>query len=146
MSSVAQQAMTWVPVLNVVLTMIFYAMFVVIFPLFLFPKTGVSTLKGYMGGFFYLAAWGPIYVLLHMFLMDRMARTMAAEAPGGLTLFGWGGADAVVDDMASMAGVLMMSVPVLAGARCWRRRVFCGFVFVIGAERSGSGSDRADDG
>ena len=115
MSSVAQQAMTWVPVLNVVLTMIFYAMFVVVFPLFLFPKTGVSTLKGYMGGFFYLAAWGPIYVLLHMFLMDRMARTMAAEAPGGLTLFGWGGADAVVDDMASMAGVLMMSVPVLAG-------------------------------
>lgn len=115
MSSIAQQAMTWVPVLNAVLTMIFYAMFVVVFPLFLFPKTGVATLKGYMGGFFYLAAWGPIYVLLHMFLMDRMARQMSAEAPTGLTLAGWGGADAVVDDMSTMAGMLMMSVPVLAG-------------------------------
>lgn len=115
MSSIAQQAMTWVPVLNAVLTMIFYAMFVVVFPLFLFPKTGVATLKGYMGGFFYLAAWGPIYVLLHMFLMDWMARQMTAEAPTGLTLAGWGGADAVVDDMSTMAGMLMMSVPVLAG-------------------------------
>lgn len=115
MSSIAQQAMTWVPVLNAILTMIFYAMFVVVFPLFLFPKTGVATLKGYMGGFFYLAAWGPIYVLLHMFLMDRMARQMVAEAPGGLTLAGWGGADAVVDDMSTMAGMLMISVPVLAG-------------------------------
>ncbi|NBW75750.1 MAG: conjugal transfer protein TraG [Sphingomonadaceae bacterium] len=115
MTGIAQQAMTWVPVLNVILTMIFYAMFVVVFPLFLFPKTGVSTLKGYFGGFFYLAAWGPIYVLLHMFLMDRMARMMTAETPGGLTLAGWGGADAVTDDMATMAGMLMMSVPVLAG-------------------------------
>ena len=57
-SAIAQGAMKWVPVLNIVLTVVFYAMFPVIFPLFLMPKTGVSTLRGYGTGFFYLAAWG----------------------------------------------------------------------------------------
>ena len=32
--------MKWVPILNVVLTVVFYAMFPVIFPLFLMPTTG----------------------------------------------------------------------------------------------------------
>jgi conjugal transfer mating pair stabilization protein TraG len=114
MTSVAQQAMVWVPVLNIVLTLVFYAMFPVIFPLFLFPGTGIPALKGYLAGFFYLAAWGPIYVLLHMFVMDRAASEMAAAAPGGLSLAGWGGIQAVNQDTATLAGFLMMSVPVLA--------------------------------
>jgi conjugal transfer mating pair stabilization protein TraG len=114
MTSVAQQAMVWVPVLNIVLTLVFYAMFPVIFPLFLFPRTGVPTLKGYLAGFFYLAAWGPLYVLLHMFVMDRIASEMAAAAPGGLSLASWGGIQSVNLDTATLAGFLMMSVPVLA--------------------------------
>src|SRR3546814_346243 len=61
-NSIAQQAMAWVPILNIVLTVVFFAMFPVVFPLFLMPQTGVSTLKGYVTGFFYLAAWGPFYV------------------------------------------------------------------------------------
>ncbi|MFT2525998.1 conjugal transfer protein TraG N-terminal domain-containing protein, partial [Escherichia coli] len=63
-TSIAQQAMTWVPLLNIVLTVVFYAMFPVIFPLFLMPQTGPSALRGYVTGFFYLAAWGPLYVVL----------------------------------------------------------------------------------
>ena len=114
MTSVAQQAMVWVPVLNIVLTLVFYAMFPVIFPLFLFPRTGIAALKGYLAGFFYLAAWGPIYVLLHMFVMDRIASEMTAAAPGGITLAGWGGIQAVNQDTATLAGFLIMSVPVLA--------------------------------
>lgn len=114
MTSVAQQAMVWVPVLNIVLTLVFYAMFPVIFPLFLFPRTGIPTLKGYLAGFFYLAAWGPLYVLLHMFVMDRIASEMAAAAPGGISLAGWGGIQAVNQDTATLAGFLIMSVPVLA--------------------------------
>src|SRR5690606_14969504 len=39
-SSIAQNAMKWVPILNVVLTVVFYALFPVLFPLFLMPKTG----------------------------------------------------------------------------------------------------------
>ena len=63
--------MKWVPILNIVLTVVFYAMFPVLFPLFLMPETGVSTLRGYVTGFFYLAAWGPLYVVLHMIMMGR---------------------------------------------------------------------------
>ncbi len=114
MTSVAQQAMVWVPVLNIVLTLVFYAMFPVIFPLFLFPRTGIPALKGYLAGFFYLAAWGPLYVLLHMFIMDRIASEMAAAAPGGISLAGWGGIQAVNQDTATLAGFLIMSVPALA--------------------------------
>ncbi|MCP6177647.1 conjugal transfer protein TraG N-terminal domain-containing protein, partial [Klebsiella pneumoniae] len=47
-NSIAQQAMSWVPILNIVLTVVFYAMFPVIFPLFLMPQTGVGALKGYL--------------------------------------------------------------------------------------------------
>ena len=57
-NSIAQQAMAWVPILNIVLTVVFFAMFPVIFPLFLLPQTGLGTLKGYAMGFFYLASWG----------------------------------------------------------------------------------------
>jgi conjugal transfer mating pair stabilization protein TraG len=72
-ASIAENAMKWVPLLNVVLTVVFYAMFPVIFPLFLLPKTGPLALRGYVTGFFYLAAWGPLFVILHMMLMFKGA-------------------------------------------------------------------------
>ena len=113
-TSIAQQAMTWVPLLNIVLTVVFYAMFPVIFPLFLMPQTGPLALRGYLTGFFYLAAWGPLYVVLHMFVMDRTIAAMKAAAPSGMTMAGMEGIDAVSADTATIAGFLMMSVPFLA--------------------------------
>ncbi|MEE4212346.1 MAG: conjugal transfer protein TraG N-terminal domain-containing protein, partial [Parvularcula sp.] len=99
---------------NIVLTVVFYAMFPVIFPLFLIPRTGMTVLKGYFTGFFYLAAWGPLYVVLHMFIMDRTAESMNAAAPGAITMAGMAGIDAVNTDTATIAGFLMMSIPFLA--------------------------------
>ena len=113
-TSITQQAMTWVPLLNIVLTVVFYAMFPVIFPLFLVPRTGVTALKGYFTGFFYLAAWGPLYAVLHMFIMDRASDSLNATAPGGITMAGMAGIDAVNADTATIAGFLMMSIPFLA--------------------------------
>lgn len=114
MTTTAEQGLIWIPVLNVVLTLVFYALFPVVFPLLLFPRTGIATLKGYFAGFFYLAAWGPLYVLIHMFIMDRLVAQTNAAAPGGVSLVNWAGIDAVNQDIATMAGFLMMSVPVLA--------------------------------
>jgi len=114
-TSISQQAMTWVPLLNIVLVVVFYAMFPVIFPLFLMPQTGVQALKGYLTGFFYLAAWGPLYAVLHMFIMGREESAMAATAPGGITMSTIEGIDAVNADTATIAGFLMMSIPFLAG-------------------------------
>jgi len=113
-TSIADQAMTWVPLLNIVLTVVFYAMFPVIFPLFLLPQTGVPAVKGYFTGFFYLAAWGPLYAVLHMFIMDRTARAMQAVSDGGVTMASMAGIDAVNADTATIAGFMMMSIPFLA--------------------------------
>ena len=113
-TSIAQQAMTWVPLLGIVLTVVFYAMFPVLFPLFLFPRTGVPTLKGYATGFFYLASWGPLYVVLHMFVMSRAADAVRAVAPDGPTLLVTDGIQSVNNDISTVAGFLMMSVPFLA--------------------------------
>lgn len=114
MTTAAEQGLIWIPVLNVVLTVVFYALFPVVFPLLLFPRTGIATLKGYFAGFFYLAAWGPIYVLIHSFVMDRLAAQSRALAGRGVTLGNWSGIAGVNQDIATMAGFLMMSVPVLA--------------------------------
>ncbi len=113
-SAIAQGAMKWVPILNIVLTVVFYAMFPVIFPLFLFPRTGVSTLKGYTVGFFYLAAWGPLYVILHMILMSRGMSAANAIAPGGSTLGSFAGIGAVNDETAVLAGYMIATIPFLA--------------------------------
>jgi conjugal transfer mating pair stabilization protein TraG len=113
-NSIAQQAMAWVPILNIVLTVVFFAMFPVIFPLFLMPQTGVSTLRGYAMGFFYLAAWGPLYVILHMVCMTRAEGAATGIAGGGMTLGSYAGIGAVNGETATIAGFMLMSIPFLA--------------------------------
>ena len=113
-NSIAQQAMSWVPILNIVLTVVFYAMFPVIFPLFLMPQTGVAALKGYLTGFFYLAAWGPLYVILHMICMTRATGAAQGVAEGGTSLGTYAGIGAVNAETATIAGFMLMSVPFLA--------------------------------
>ena len=115
-SSIASNAMKWVPLLNIVLTVLFYALFPVIFPLFLMPKSGPVALKGYITGFFYLAAWGPLFVILHMMLMSKGAADMSAVAGSeGLTLASFTGMADVNSDIGILAGYLIASVPFLAG-------------------------------
>lgn len=113
-NSIAQQAMAWVPILNIVLTVVFFAMFPVIFPLFLMPQTGLASLKGYAMGFFYLAAWGPLYVILHMICMTRAEAAAAGVAAGGVTLGTYAGIGAVNGETATIAGFMLMSIPFLA--------------------------------
>ena len=115
-SSIAHNAMKWVPILNVVLTVVFYALFPVLFPLFLMPKTGPLALRGYVTGFFYLAAWGPLFVILHMILMFKGASDVAAVSGStGLSLATFGGMSDVNSDIGVLAGYLVASVPFLAG-------------------------------
>ncbi|WP_431470141.1 conjugal transfer protein TraG N-terminal domain-containing protein [Sphingosinithalassobacter sp. LHW66-3] len=115
-SSIAHNAMKWVPILNIVLTVVFYALFPVLFPLFLMPKTGPLALRGYVTGFFYLAAWGPLFVILHMILMFKGASDVAAASGStGLSLATFGGMSDVNSDIGVLAGYLVASVPFLAG-------------------------------
>ena len=115
-SSIAHNAMKWVPILNVVLTVVFYALFPVLFPLFLMPRTGPIALRGYVTGFFYLAAWGPLFVILHMILMFKGAGDVAAAGGStGLSLSTFAGMSDVNSDIGILAGYLVASIPFLAG-------------------------------
>jgi conjugal transfer mating pair stabilization protein TraG len=116
-NSIGATAMKWVPLLNIVLTVVFYALFPIAFPIFLLPRGGVSALKGYVTGFFYLAAWGPLYVILHMILMLKAGADVAAvgaAGDGGVTLASYVGIAGVTDDIGILAGYLIASVPFLA--------------------------------
>lgn len=114
--SIAHAAMKWVPVLNIVLTVVFYALFPVLFPLFLMPRSGPYALKGYLAGFFYLAAWGPLYVILHMVMMFKGAAEVAGASSGsGLTLASFTAMTEANDDIGLLAGYLVASIPFLAG-------------------------------
>lgn len=117
-SSISYAAMKWVPLLNIVLTVVFYALFPILFPLFLFPRTGPTALTGYITGFFYLAVWGPLYVILNMILMMKTssdAIAVASAATPGLTLASYVGISGVTSDASLLAGYLIASVPFLAG-------------------------------
>ena len=117
-SSISYAAMKWVPLLNIVLTVLFYALFPILFPLFLFPRTGPTALTGYITGFFYLAVWGPLYVILNMILMIKTSSDAVATASTvtpGLTLASYVGISGVMSDASLLAGYLIASVPFLAG-------------------------------
>ncbi len=113
-NSIGTQAMTWVPLLHIVLTCAFYALFPILFPLWLIPQTGVMAMKAFFTSFFYLAAWGPLYVIIHMFIMYRTESSLSAISPNGITPAGIAGIDAVNLEAASTAGMLLIAVPVLA--------------------------------
>jgi conjugal transfer mating pair stabilization protein TraG len=116
-SSIGATAMKWVPLLNIVLTVVFYALFPIAFPIFLLPGGGVGALNGYVTGFFYLAAWGPLYVILHMILMLKAGADVSAagaSGDGGVTLASYVGIAGVTDDIGILAGYLIASIPFLA--------------------------------
>jgi conjugal transfer mating pair stabilization protein TraG len=113
-TAITSQAMTWVPMLNIILNIVFYAMFPVIFPLFLFPNTGVQTLKSYITGFFYLSAWGPLYAVLHMVVQTKLGVDMQGTAPDGIAPATIHAIKSVNMDLANLAGFLMMSIPFIA--------------------------------
>ncbi|MDO6414399.1 conjugal transfer protein TraG N-terminal domain-containing protein [Sphingomonas sp. BIUV-7] len=110
--AVAHNAMEWVPILCVVLTVVFYALFPIIFPLFLMPGTGVGALRGYVTGFFYLAAWGPLYVILNMVVTLREHTQLASTAK--LSMLSFNDMASINANTAVLAGYLVASIPFIA--------------------------------
>ena len=114
-STIASGAMKWVPLLNIVLTVVFYSLFPILFLLMLLPTNGMAVAKGYITGFFYLAAWGPLFVILNMIFMSRWQDSLASwGASGGMTAANFSGISAVNQDVGALAGYMIMSVPFIA--------------------------------
>lgn len=124
-SAIGASALKWVPLLKVVLETVYYASFPLALFMMLALPTGWSILKGYAGGFVWLAAWGPISAILHMIVLESASgyyRSAGLTTSDGtvndvvLSLSNLYQMQAVEADVGSVAGYLMMSVPFLATA------------------------------
>ncbi|NEX91203.1 conjugal transfer protein TraG N-terminal domain-containing protein [Caulobacter sp. 17J65-9] len=107
-----------VPLLKIVVEVMLIGIFPVLFPIFLLPKMGPMMIKGYISGFVGLQAWGPLYVILNKIMMGQAVKESSAAAffPGelpGLRLSNVEAIGSVNADIASLAGTMLMSIPVL---------------------------------
>lgn len=116
MGGVAAKA---VPLLKILTELLIIGIFPVLFPAMLLPNMGLKVLQGYFGGFLYLQLWAPMYVILHTIMMWRSTTDTAAAAyiPGtspGLKLANLEAIGTLNGDIANLAGLLALSIPVLA--------------------------------
>ncbi len=123
-SAIGASSLKWVPLLKIALETVYYGAF----PLALFMMMspfGMAVLKGYFGGFVWLASWGPISALLHWIVLESAAgyyRSAGFTTTDGtindvvLSLSNLYQMQSVEADIGAVAGYLMMSVPFLATA------------------------------
>jgi conjugal transfer mating pair stabilization protein TraG len=109
--------------LKIVIDLLFVGMFPILFPMFLLPHIGPKMLQGYGVGFFYLQLWGPMYVIVHKVIMTAAeAQTGAAAAlPAnpdgpGFNLMTLAGVNTVNANIQTVAGMMILMIPVIAGA------------------------------
>ncbi|GAA0206517.1 conjugal transfer mating pair stabilization protein TraG [Brevundimonas nasdae] len=116
MGGVAEKA---VPLLKILTELLILGIFPVIFPAMLLPGMTMRIMQGYFGGFLYLQLWGPMYVILHTIMMwksavDTAAATYIPGATAGLKLANLEAVSGLNAEIASLAGYLSLSIPVLA--------------------------------
>ena len=117
LGGVAEKAIV---ILKIVVDLLFIGMFPVLFPAFLLPGLGPRMIQGYLTGFLYLQLWGPMYVIVHKISMGTAATKSAAAAyipdsAPGIKIANLEAIGSVNADIAGVAGVMTMMIPVLAG-------------------------------
>ncbi|MCG7625923.1 conjugal transfer protein TraG N-terminal domain-containing protein [Epibacterium sp. Ofav1-8] len=120
-SAVGISALKWVPLLKIVFEAIYYASFPLAMIMMMTPMVW-NVMKGYFGGFVWLAAWDPISAILHSIVMKASSgyyrEAMGSFSSGSLefqmSFANYLGVRAVEQDVGTIAGYLMMSVPFMA--------------------------------
>lgn len=109
-------------VLKIVVDCLFIGMFPILFPCFLLPGMGPKMLQGYVAGFFYLQLWGPMYVIVHQIIMSTSyvqtgaAGALPGAAANGFNLQTIDGINSVNANIQTVAGMMILMIPVLAAA------------------------------
>ena len=123
-SAVGISALKWVPLLKIVFESIYYAAFPLAMLMMMTPMVW-TVLKGYFGGFVWLAAWDPLTAVLHSIVMKASSgyyrEAMGSYSVSGgidysMTFANFLGVRAVEQDVGTIAGYLMMSVPFMSFA------------------------------
>ncbi|WP_342075145.1 conjugal transfer protein TraG N-terminal domain-containing protein [Yoonia sp. SS1-5] len=125
--AVGANALSWVPYLKIVFENLYYGAFPIALALMMTPLC-LSVIRGYFGGFVWLASWEPLSAILHSLMMnataERFQTITSASTSGAYTdsIMNWAnhfGVYSVGQDVAVMAGYLMMSIPFVAAAIFW---------------------------
>ena len=120
-SVVGISALKWVPLIKIVFESIYLAAFPLAVLMMMTPLIW-TVMRGYFGGFIWLAAWDPLSAILHSIVL-KASSGYYREAMGSydngsinyvMSFANNLGIRAVEQDVGSMAGYLMMSVPFLA--------------------------------
>ncbi|MDV4146453.1 conjugal transfer protein TraG N-terminal domain-containing protein [Shimia sp. FJ5] len=120
-SAVGISALKWVPLLKIVFESLYYAAFPLAMLMMLTPMVW-GVMKGYFGGFVWLAAWDPLSAILHSIVMKASSgyyrEAMGSYSDGAMSysmsFANHLGVRAVEQDVGTIAGYLMMSVPFVA--------------------------------
>ena len=120
-SVVGISALKWVPLLKIVFESIYLAAFPLAVVMMMTPLIW-TVMKGYFGGFVWLAAWDPLSAILHSIVLKASSgyyrEAMGSYDDGSINyVMSFAnnlGIRAVEQDVGSMAGYLMMSIPFLA--------------------------------
>lgn len=125
--AIGANALSWVPYLKIVFENLYYGAFPMALALMMTPLC-LNVIRGYFGGFVWLASWEPLSAILHSLMMnasvERFQTITSASTSGAYTtsVMSWAnhfGVHSIGQDVAAMAGYLMMSVPFVAAAIFW---------------------------
>ena len=121
-AAIGANAAKWVPLLKIVMETLYYAAFPLAVFMMMTPLAPM-VFKGYCGGFVWIAAWEPLSAILHSVVIKastgfyRSAGAVTSDGSVSDVVLSWAnhyGIRAVEQDVGSVAGYLMMSVPFLA--------------------------------
>jgi conjugal transfer mating pair stabilization protein TraG len=115
--TIGDMAAYWLPLMKNVLEATLYGTFIFVFLLLLFPF-GPAILKNYIASLLWIQCWAPLYAILNLFIhfyaQSRCYSVMQMGQAPGLTLATISPLAQVNADIASLAGYLSLSVPLLA--------------------------------
>ncbi|MEP2780823.1 MAG: conjugal transfer protein TraG N-terminal domain-containing protein [Pseudoruegeria sp.] len=120
--AVGNQALSWVPYLKIVFENLYYGAFPLALLLMMTPLAG-QVARGYFGGFVWLASWEPLSAILHSIVLNtsanqyRQVTTTGTDGVSDGAVVSWAnhfGVYAVEQDVAALAGNMMMSIPFIA--------------------------------
>lgn len=146
--AIGSNALSWVPYMKIVFENLYYGAFPLAL-LLMFTPLGMTVLRGYFGGFVWLAAWEPLSAILHSILLESSAvryRAITTTSTNGSldsTVINWAnhfGVYSVEQDVSAMAGYLMMSVPFVATALFFGANRMTGLATsILGPSQSAAG-------
>lgn len=116
-----QSALKWVPLLKIALESLYYAAFPIAMILMLTPLS-LAVVRGYFGGYVWLATWEPLSAVLHSMMLKASTgwyreHTTTFTGTNAEDVLNWAnqfGVMAVEQEVGAVAGYLMMSVPFLS--------------------------------